>query len=495
MRQRVFYLSPFLQDDIKLTSRFTLNVGLRYEYFGHLATVRDDAVSIPKFTPGPGNTLATQIASGSMQLRGGNQSYQTLGILQGVSPRFGFGWDVFGNGSTAVRGGYGIFYNKLGDLAYRSEVNPPVTVTPYTSVLQSSAFSYRLGPNFVPPPGFSVNINLAGGVVGSTVQAQGLDPYLQPPKTQSWMLSVQRLLGKGLVLEADYNGTHSDHLYVLTDVNRISGDLVANGGKLTRLNPNFGPILYGRSIGLSASHYGTLMLSRRFSHHWSARGIFTFGKATDFDSSSNTGPPNAQSIVNALNVASQKGLTDFSVARRLAIDSVLEVPSPWREGIGAQIFGGWRLTTIALLQSGLPFSVYTSAPYPSGDYNADGFNYDYPNAPSFGRSIPTGRQSFLQGVFSASDFPRPQPGQAGNLGRNVFTGPGLANVNMNVSKAFRIPWFTGEGASLEVRGELFNVFNRVNLSNPVSDLSSGLFGRSVSQSLPRAVQFGVHFAF
>jgi hypothetical protein len=139
--------------------------------------------------------------------------------------------------------------------------------------------------------------------------------------------------------------------------------------------------------------------------------------------------------------------------------------------------------------------VYTSAPYPTGDYNADGFNYDYPNAPRFGRSISTSRQSFLQGVFTPSDFPRPQPGQTGNLGRNVFTGPGLANVNINASKAFRVPWFTSEGATLEIRGELFNLFNRVNLSNPVSDLSSGLFGRSVSQGLPRAVQFGMHFAF
>ncbi len=495
MRQRVFYLASFLQDDIKLTSRFTLNVGLRYEYFGHLATVKDDATSIPKFTPGPGATFAEQLATGSMQLRGKDKSYQTLGILQGTSPRVGFGWDVFGNGSTAIRGGYGVFYNKLGNLAYRSEVNPPVTVTPFASVLEGSSFSYRVGPNFVPPPGFSVNINRAGGIVGSTVQAQGLDPYLDPPRTQSWMLSVQRLLWKDIALEADYNGTHSDRLYTLTDVNRFAGDLVQNGGQLTRLNPYFGPILYGRSIGVSDGHYGTLMLSRRFSQHWSARGIFAFGKATDFDSSSNQGPPNAQSVVNALNVAAQKGRADFSVARRVAVDSVIEVPVLWKNGLAGEVLKGWRLTTIAILQSGLPFSVYTSAPFPSGDYNADGFNYDYPNAPIFGKSFGTGRQEWLNGVFQSSNFPRPQPGQPGSLGRNVFTGPGLANVNLNASKAFRIPWFYGEGASLEFRGELFNIFNRVNLANPVSDLSSGLFGRSVSQSLPRAVQFGLHFSF
>jgi hypothetical protein len=71
----------------------------------------------------------------------------------------------------------------------------------------------------------------------------------------------------------------------------------------------------------------------------------------------------------------------------------------------------------------------------------------------------------------------------------------LANVNVNFSKATKVPWFTSEGASLEFRAEIFNLFNRVNLGQPVADLSSGLFGRSVSQDLPRAVQFGLHLSF
>ena len=81
------------------------------------------------------------------------------------------------------------------------------------------------------------------------------------------------------------------------------------------------------------------------------------------------------------------------------------------------------------------------------------------------------------------------------MGRNTFHGPGLANVNLEVNKAIKIPWFTSEGANLEVRGDLFNLFNRVNLTNPVSDLSSGLFGLSVNQNLPRSAQFGIHISF
>jgi hypothetical protein len=90
----------------------------------------------------------------------------------------------------------------------------------------------------------------------------------------------------------------------------------------------------------------------------------------------------------------------------------------------------------------------------------------------------------------------PPKGQEGNLGRNTFEGPGLAQVNTNAIKTFRIPWFIGhEGATLELRGEIFNLFNRVNLTAPTSDLSSGLFGKSTGQRQPRTIQVGIRIAF
>jgi hypothetical protein len=332
--------------------------------------------------------------------------------------------------------------------------------------------------------------------VGTRVSAQGLDPFLDPPITHSWMVSLQRTLGSSLFLEADYAGTHSDKLYILTEVNRFTGDLVKNNGTLTRLNAFFGGVNYGRSNGIADSHYGSFMVSKRYNRGLSLRGIFTFGKATDYNSSFCT---NAFSgcgyVLDAQNVASQKGRADFSVARRLTLDSVFEIPFPWKEGLKSKVFGGWRFSTVAIFQSGLPFSVYTAAPFPNGDFNADGFNWDFPNTPSFGNHVEAARSNFLNGLFQASDFPLPSVGQQGNLGRNTFDGPGLANVNVNFAKATRVPWFSSEGASLEFRAEIFNLFNRVNLGQPVGDLSNGLFGRSVSQDLPRAAQFGLHLSF
>src|SRR5262249_45100545 len=145
----------------------------------------------------------------------------------------------------------------------------------------------------------------------------------------------------------------------------------------------------------------------------------------------------------------QRGRADYDIKRRLTIDNVWEVPAPFRSGALKAVLGGWRLSGIAMFSSGRPFTVYTSASYPSGDFNADGFNWDVPNAPAFGNYVSASRSTFITGLFKASDFPKPARGQEGNLGRNTFDSPGLANVNLNVIKATKIPWFTGaESATL-----------------------------------------------
>jgi hypothetical protein len=173
------------------------------------------------------------------------------------------------------------------------------------------------------------------------------------------------------------------------------------------------------------------------------------------------------------------------------------------------------MSDILILQGGLPFTVYTTAPFApvwnnsscvttvtagcqvvgntGGDYNADGYNYDVPNAPPPG-SIHTGnRSNFLTGFASAGAFPTPALGQEGNLGRNTLRGPGFANVNTEFAKEFGI----SERFKLEFRADISNLFNRVNLTQPISDLSgnSGEFGVSNGQTLPRAFQFGLRLAF
>lgn len=511
---RWLYAGGFVQDDWKVKPRFTLNLGVRYDYFGHWGNMHTTGVPFPWFTPGSGSTPAEQIASGVLQVRGGSKAYTVNNTPNYFVPRIGFGWDVFGDGKMAVRGGYGLYYNEVADNSWESQVrvSPPTWATPNFTVFNKQPFSYGLGDSsglvWPAPPGIHYQVNSAGGFVGISTTVHGMVPTLDQPRTQNWMFSIQRELRKDLILEADYNGSHSDHQFVQTDVNRFNGDLVVNKGTLTRLNPNFGTILYGRTIGTADGNYGSLMLTKRYSHSWQLRGIFTYGRDTDDLSSDDNGTDNGEAVYDPTNLSAQHGRSDYDIRKRFTLDSVWEIPTPFRSGFAKAVLGDWRMSHILMLQSGRPFTVVKGGAFVpvfdasgnvianrGGDYNADGYALDRPDTPSFGNYKSTNRSSFITGFAPASAFPAPALGQEGNLGRNTFTGPGTANLNTEFAKAARIPWFTKEGANLEFRVDIFNLFNRVNLINPTSDLSSYLFGRSTGQNLTRSAQFGIHIRY
>ncbi len=496
-----FYTGVYVQDTWKITKRLTLSPGLRWDYFGHWATGHQGVVPFPLFTLGAGSSFAEQVTNGTMKVRGAG--YFTDNTPNGFAPRISLAWDVFGNGSTSVRVGYGLFYSRIGNLAYGTNganTNAPAFGNPSFNIQQPGArFSYQQGSSngyyFAPPPGFSFQIGPAGNIVGTRVSVGGNDSNPNQPQTSDYTLTIQRRLPWNFVVEADYLGYHSVHLYTQTDINRFAGNLIANGS-LTRLNPYFGSIIYGQTIGSGRANLFSFALARRFAHGWSSQAIYSKGRAIDAISSNDNGIGNARNILDVSNINGQRGRADYDVRNRLALDAVWEIPSPFRSPVLKNTLGNWRVSMTGILQTGLPFSVYTSASYPNGDYNADGFNYDLPNTPSFGNFVSVNRSAFLNGVFKVSDFPAPPKGQEGNLGRNTFEGPGLANVNMNAIKAVHIPWFIGgEGATLELRGEFANLLNRVNLTQPTSDLASGLFGKSTGQRQPRALQLGLRIAF
>ena len=495
------YTGLYVQDTWKMSKRLTISPGLRWDYFGHWATGQQGIIPFPLFTPGDGSTFAQQVANGSMQVRGGG--YFANNTPNGLAPRISIAWDVFGNGSTSVRVGYGLFYSRIGNLAYGTNganTNAPAFGNPSINIQQAGAkFSYQQGSSngyyFAPPPGFLFQIGPAGNIVGTRVSVGGNDPNPNQPQTSNYTLTIQRRLPWNFVVEADYLGYHSVHLYTQTDVNRFAGNLIQNGS-LTRLNPYFGSIIYGQTIGSARANVFSFALARRFARGWSAQAIYSKGRAVDAVSSNDNGIGNARNIIDVSNINGQWGRADYDVRSRLALDAVWELPNPFHSTILKNTAGNWRISATGIFQSGLPFSVYTSASYPAGDYNADGFNYDLPNTPSFGNYVSASRSNFLTGVFKASDFPTPIKGQEGNLGRNTFEGPGLANVNLNAIKAIHIPWFIGqEGATLEIRGEFANLLNRVNLTQPTSDLASGLFGKSTGQRQTRTVQLGLRIAF
>lgn len=519
---RTLYKGFFVQDDWKVRPNLTLNVGLRIDDYGHLGSAKPYVPPIFQF--GAGETFVERLASGFADVRSNHKG--SLSRVWGLAPRLGFAWSPFGSQKTAVRGGYGVYYDRIPNQGWFNPIvnNPPLVAALSTDIRQGGQVAYALGTTqgtgFPIPAGVSFQFDPRNGIlaldpatgqyVQQYVDVGGVDGYIRPPQVQNWMIGVQREILPDLVLEVDYLGSVGHRLYLATNINRFPGDLVEHLGNLTRINPSFSSIDFFRTIGNSASHNVTFGVTKRMSHQWTLRALYTYGKVLDYTSTS--GSVSGTSVLDATNIRAQRGPADFDLRQKLAIQSNWTLPNPWKEGFRSKLFGGWELGGIATLQTGPTFTVITSAPfnlatdaegnliYPlqnvGGDYNADGFSYDVPDTPAFGNHLSKkSRSDYIAGVLDPSDFPRPALGREGNLGRNTFTGPGFANVDFSIIKNSKIPWWAHEGANFQFRTEFFNLFNRVNLSGVENDLTSSDFGRATNAFTARAVQFGIRIVY
>ncbi|MGD0457037.1 MAG: carboxypeptidase regulatory-like domain-containing protein [Terriglobia bacterium] len=521
--RRALYTGLFLQDDWKVKPTFTLNLGVRYDAMAHLFSI--EGPPLTNFTFGQGATLDERIANGVVALT--PHDYFVDHNPWYITPRVGFAWDVFGNGRTAVRGGFGLFADQPPFIDMTSQTgNPPLIFLPSVSVQygQTPVFQFCS-----PPSGWhetcpvvntsNVTVNSSGGVlVNGVIQPStvyGFSPGITMTQVEDWTLSVQRQLQNNLILEVYYLGSAAHHLPIMlySNINTYAGDLIVNGGTWKGLNRNFGPIEYGTTDGNSIGNYGSVSLTRRTSHGLGVRGVYTYGKALDTFSSSgslDTGSITTTTpVIQEFDLNAQRGRADFDIRQQFSADGTWTVPNPWTSHLARNVLGGWQFGGVWILQTGLPFTVYTSAPFQpvfnssgnvigntGGDYNADGVDYDVPNAPSFGNHLSgQHKKNFLNGLFAASAFPAPALGQEGNLGRNTYNQPGYNNLNFTFEKFFSVPWFSGEKLRLEARGEVFNLFNRVNLTGVNSDLSSGLFGHSTNQLPPRSLQIHIRAIF
>ena len=495
----------FLQDNWRLRPGFSLNIGVRVDNYGE--GIRHTERSDPGcyLFAGQGSNTMERIANGFAECR------QTMpGQMPWlVSPRFGFAWDVFKNGSISIRGGYGMYRDRIPQnwFATLSHLGPPAMASPRLTIFRGDTLTYGLGnwgdphplaqdiaPDIWPKPDVSYEINERGGVEGLRSGIKSIDQNIKIPTAHSWMLSIQKRIGSDAMAEINYTGSADHNLTANTNINRFPGDLL--DGRLDHLNPFFANIDRFWTGANSNAHLLSLLFQKRHTSGRSIRFVYTYAKVLDQYSTSThvaAGVPSTN-VFDVWNLRAQRGPADFDTRQRLTFDGMWQARVP--EGNWySRVVNGWRLGTLGILQTGLPYTVYTSASFPSGDFNADGNRYDRPNAPAFGNSLSgSSKSDFLSGLFTPADFPIPAPGQQGNLGRNTFTNPGLFNINLLITREFKIPW-RGEGAVLQVRGEIFNVINRVNLNEVRSNMAAGLFGRATDSYGPRSSQLGLRFVF
>jgi hypothetical protein len=499
-------VGAFVQDDWKVRSNLTLTLGLRWDDYGN-PYPDEDTTTMGNIFLGSGGTIDEQFANASV--RQVDAVYENR-LIKNFSPRAGVAWAP-GNGDTwLIRGGTGLYHNwiPLGE-ANRVRQNPPGLVTPTFRVGESIEPILSIGTSDRPPYGFNYpvipagSLDERGGIVGARPGAGGIDRDIEADSTLIYNAGVERRLPHQIVAGITYTGSYTWNGLFGSDFNRYSGDLL--DGRLDRLNPSFGQMYY--ELNANKIYYNGITFSaRQVIGRSSFLANYTFSKVEDYGQAGtrvNRDPGFATPT--AHNLSQYRAPADWDVRHRLAFAESYMLPEPSGSGAMKYILGGWQITGTGILQSGTPFTVFTDAPFApvlgsngavvglrpnSGDYNADGVNFDFPNAPT---NVPDSfdRQDYINGVFQASSFPQPAPGQEGTLGRSTFRNPGFINIDMSLIKNNRIT----EHVNAQFRFEVFNVLNRVNLQGVNGNLASSTFGRSTSTYDPRIIQLGARVTF
>jgi outer membrane receptor protein involved in Fe transport len=474
----------YAQDDWKATPRLTLNFGVRYSHFGqptdgnnNLTTfdptlyVANNAPTIDKnglvcvvgapctgVAPNGSITYAQAVTNG-VSINNKNSPY---GAMVGktdkldFAPRFGFAFDVFGDGKTSLRGGYGIAFDSSLFGTYEQNIfqNPPFVQTPNVS---NTCFD---APNCVP-----ANVSYAAQLIRAT------SPNFRTPYDQQFSLSVQQQAPLGIVTELAYVGSLQTHLLGLIDINEapVGAFAAANPGVTvtsgnTSLVNQYRPYKGYQAINsvnpIYTGNYNSLQASakRSFSHGSEVGVNYTFSKALTDAAADRSGAPQISAKPHA-----EYGLAAADRRNMFNINTVYVVPYMYAQrGIAGHLLGGWEVSALAFANSGLPLNVTSSSLDPAGvgflGSSAAGGRPDIVSNPNIGTPSYAIRNRLHW--FDVNSFTAVPAGQirGGNAPRNSVIGPGWWRADVGVFKNIRIY----DHVTMQVRGEAYNVFNHTN---------------------------------
>jgi hypothetical protein len=473
------YAAGYAQDDFKVTSRLTINVGLRYE-LPQPWVDKHDRINTLDLTPGVRSKVVPN-APPNMLFVGDLPRGLYPTDKNNFAPRFGFAWDVFGDGKSAVRGAWGLFYDTINTDSIAQE-NPPFAGS--TTFFNGSLASPGAGKNFPPVIPDAKNFQWV-----YPINLYFTDLGMRTPYSQQWNFTLERQFGRDIGVQAAYVGKDTKKLQAFRPWNVAKWRPGASLDDVAERAP-FMPGIYGtESIVLSSAfnqHYESAQfkVDKRFSNDFSVMGVYTFGKSIDMSSENSLGG----CVANPYDLNSERGRSDFDARHTTAISWLW---TPIRSGTSMlrRVAGGWNLSGIHQIRSGYPVTFYIGDDVALGG-DICGGGQQHPDILSNPSLDHKSRQAMIERFVNTDVFRSPKEGTYGTGGRNIISGPAFNSSNFAILKDFAIT----ERGKLQFRAEFSNAFNQVNFSAPNNYMTDGDdFGRILGAGPGRASQLGLKF--
>ena len=489
----------YVQDAIRVRPNLTIQLGLRDEFttgwneeYGRAANYVTDANGVLETNPRVASSIFTQ-----------NNAKHLW------APRVALAWDPFGDGKTAIRSGFGMYYSLIDDLAFLMNSLPPYngaatftgSVSSFLPIVANTPVPPACGPG-VPSP-------------CTTFAPQGVQPNAYTPAVAEWNFTVEREITPRTSLRVAYAGSHGYHGLLSIDPNTIPAEICTNSAGCVsggtpgttkglvpdgaqyipvepgRPNPYLSGGFFWYTEGNSSYNALETDVIHRLSRNLQFRANFTWSKNLDMNSGLTGAQANnqAQMVLNRNDLPEDWGPAALDVAAQASFSASYRLP--WFNSRN-RLLSGWQVNLISTLLSGFPFTPVIGSNR-SGD--GDTRNPDRPDVnPAFSGPVILGNPNQW---YNPNAFALPTPGTYGNLGRGVYRGPGLADLDFSLFKDTRVT----ERSTLQFRAEFFNILNHANFGTPNSTVfSSGAISGSAglittTTTTSRQIQFGLKLIF